>query len=255
MGHPNTIIAESVLTEVLRIGKPPAVPGPSSTMQAVNGSPNGVLLGVAGDIAVQVDAPAIWQKTGSRTILTNTGWVLVGTGESADAANFPTYGLRLVGTAGATGRGTVNTSVLLFSTDPATGDFGVATDLWIEQINDAADGSSFRPTVQGMYEASLILPSASAAPGDSPVIGISVDASGAILTGPPFMFLQTSVQASAAEQDASLPSTLFCSAPIPIPQELIDQGLGVIRFHSSGEIIAPLVGMVLRRTAPCVIPT
>jgi len=162
----------------------------------------------------------------------------------------------LVGTVAGTGRGAVSTSVLLFSTAPAAGDFAVPTASWLAQTNDANLGSSFRVTVEGTYVADLVVPSQSAAPGDSPVIGVSLDASGAVLTSAPIMAVFSSIQASSAEQDASLPSTLFCSAPIYVPQEEITAGRGVIRFHvtPTSPIIEALVCIVIRRIASCTIP-
>ena len=189
----------------------------------------------------------------------NTGSVDTGVGPPGPpgpAANTPTYGLRLVGTVAGTGRGVVSTSVLLFSTAPATGDFGVPTASWLVQTNDANLGSSFRVTVEGSYNAWLVLPSQSAAPGDSPFIGISLDASGAVLTTAPIMAIFPSVQSSSAEQDASLPGTEFCSATVYVPQSEIDAGRGVIRFHVSptAPIIEALVAIVIRRVASCTIP-
>lgn len=177
-------------------------------------------------------------------------------GPAGTAANTGTYGLRLVALAAGTGRGAVDTSVLLFSTAPATGDFGVATSEWLTQTNDANLGSLFTITRAGTYSANLIVPSISAAPSDAPVIGISVDASGAVLTTAPIMAAFPSIQVSAAEQDASLPSTLFCSAPIYMPQEEIDAGRNVIRFHASptSPLLNNFVAMVLRRTGDAQIP-
>jgi len=178
-------------------------------------------------------------------------------GPAGPAANTPTYGLRLVGTVPGTGRGVVNTSVLLFSTAPAAGDFAVPTAAWLVQTNDANLGSSFRVTVEGTYIAELVLPSQSAAPGDSPVIGISIDATGAVLTTAPLMAPFPSIQAQSAEQDASLPGTEFCSAPIYVPQSEVDAGRGVIRFHCSptSPITNSFVCIVIRRIASCTIPS
>lgn len=176
-------------------------------------------------------------------------------GPAGAAANTGTYGLRLLALAAGTGRGAVNTSVLLFSTAPATGDFGVPTSAWLTQTNDADDGSEFAITMPGTYVASLMLPSTSAAPSDSPVAGISLNASGAVLTTAPIMGF-SSVQASTAEQDASLPSTIFCSAPIYVPQEEIDAGRNIIRFHATptSPLLNNLVAIVLRRVGDAQIP-
>jgi hypothetical protein len=72
-----TLLAKQLFAEIVRLGKPAGTPGPSSTMQAIYGSPELVVLGIAGDLALQVDGPAIWMKTGSRTIVTSDGWVQV----------------------------------------------------------------------------------------------------------------------------------------------------------------------------------
>ncbi len=72
-----TLLAKQLFAELVRLGNPAGTPGPSSAMQAVYGNPNDSVLGIAGDLVVQVDGPAIWMKTGSRTLVTSDGWVQV----------------------------------------------------------------------------------------------------------------------------------------------------------------------------------
>lgn len=69
-----TVLAKQLFAELVRLGSPSDTPGASSSMQAVFGSPEGVVLGIGGDLVVQVDGPAIWMKTGSRTFISTTGW-------------------------------------------------------------------------------------------------------------------------------------------------------------------------------------
>jgi len=72
-----TKILSQLFAEIVRLGKPPGVPGPSSTQRAIYGSPENVVVGIAGDLVFQIDGPAIWMKTGSRTFVSNQGWVQV----------------------------------------------------------------------------------------------------------------------------------------------------------------------------------
>lgn len=176
--------------------------------------------------------------------------------DDESAANTPTYGLRLRQLAGGTGRGSVNTSVLLFSTAPTTGDFGLPTAPWLQQDNSPTDGTSFRILEEGTYQVSLTVASQSVAPSDSPVIGISLDATGGVLTNAPIVTFD-SIQASAAEQDASLPSTLFCGAPIYVPASEIAAGRGVIRVHATptSPLLANFCLVVIRRVNGATIPS
>jgi hypothetical protein len=72
-----TLLAKQLFAGLVRVGSPPGVPGASSTIRAVNGSPEGVVIGIAGDTVFQIDGPAIWMLTGSRTSFHNTGWVQI----------------------------------------------------------------------------------------------------------------------------------------------------------------------------------
>jgi len=156
-----------------------------------------------------------------------------------------------------TGRGTTDTSVLHFNAAPATGDFGVPLADWVTQDNAATTGTSFIITLQGTYIVDLLVASNSAAPGDSPVIGISIDATGAVLTSAPVMALFPSIQGGAAEQDASLPSGLFCSAPIYVPAEEIVANRNRIRLHvtPTSPIVNAFCTVVIRRVGDATIPT
>ncbi len=175
---------------------------------------------------------------------------------AAAAANSPTYGLRLRALAGGTGRGSGSTSVLLFSTAPTSGDFGVPTARWLRQTNSPTLGTSFQILAEGTYQVSLMVASNSVAPSDSPTIGISLDATGAVLTSAPLVTFD-SIQASTSEQDASLPSTLFCGAPIYVPASEIAAGRGFIRVHASpsSPLIANFCMVVIRRVNTATIPS
>jgi hypothetical protein len=72
-----TKILSQLFAELIRLGKPPGVPGPSSAQQAIYGSPENVVIGIAGDVVWQIDGPAIWMKTGSRTYVSSQGWVQI----------------------------------------------------------------------------------------------------------------------------------------------------------------------------------
>jgi hypothetical protein len=80
-----TLLAKQLFAELVRIGTPAGTPGPSSSMQAIYGEPEGIVLGIGGDFVIQVDGPALWMKTGSRIIVTSTGWVPIAI-ELADLA-------------------------------------------------------------------------------------------------------------------------------------------------------------------------
>lgn len=217
----------------------------------VDGNPNARLVGSPSDIAISRNPVGVWQKqTG---VETDSGWTQLGTGGGGASGDFTPNGLRLVGTSG---QGAVDTAVLLFTTAPATGDFGLPTNDWLVQTNDPNFGSTFQIIKQGNYEVTLDVPTNSAAPGDAPFVGITLDATGALLTAPPIFGVFPEVQGGTSEQDASLPSSLFCSAPIPIPQQEIDAGRGVIRFQNTpgAPLVNGLVGIIIRRVGPCILP-
>jgi hypothetical protein len=69
-----TLLAKRLFAGLVRVGTPPA---PSTTISPCVGSPEGVVLGDQGDLAVQIDGPALWMKTGEPRILSTTGWVQV----------------------------------------------------------------------------------------------------------------------------------------------------------------------------------
>jgi hypothetical protein len=213
-------------------------------------NPNTRQIAQIGDYYFQRTTLSIWQKaTGDGT---NTGWVLF-TGGGAASGDFTPYGLRLTTISG---YGAVATAVMLFTTAPATGDFGLPTADWLVQTNDANQGSTFQIIHPGNYEVTLNTPTNNNNPGESSFTGITLDASGGLLTAPPIFGVFPQVMAGSADQDASLPSTLTCSAPIPIPQEEIDAGRGVIRFQNTpgAPLVNALVGMIIRRVGPCVLP-
>ncbi len=254
-----TFPVKQLLAGLLRLGEPSNIPPRSMIWHTpVLGSPNGQLLGGVGDLVVQLDGgtgPVVWIKsTGTAHAPTISGWVVLGSGGGGTTSgDFTPYGLRLVGTSG---QGAVDTAVLLFTTAPATGDFGLPTADWLVQTNDANAGSTFQIIREGNYEVMLNTPTNQAAPGDSSFIGITLDASGALLTAPPIFGVFPAVQAGAADQDDGFPCTLTCSVSIPIPQEEIDAGRGVIRFQNTpGQpLVNALIGIIIRRIGPCILP-
>jgi len=225
-----------------------------SNVYSGDGDPNGFQIGESSDLYIRKMPPfGLYQKTGG-TDGDKTGWVLIA-GSSPSSDDFGTYGLRLVGT---TGQGAVDTSVFLFSTAPALGMFAVPTATWLQQTNSAGSGSVFTIIRPGTYSALLNVPSNSGAPGDSPFIGVTVDAQDnpALLTAPPIFGVFPQVVCGTSEQDASLPSSLFASAPFYVPQDLIDSGGGQVRFQCTpgAPVVNALVGMTILRLGPCVIP-
>jgi hypothetical protein len=74
----------------VRIGVPVNRPGASTRLQSIIGSPEGVILGVASDIVFSRSPVAIWQKTGSPTEFSTTGWVLVAGGDTTPEELFYT---------------------------------------------------------------------------------------------------------------------------------------------------------------------
>jgi len=252
----STVPVKQLLAGLLRLGDPANLPSHSMRwFSPILGSPNGQVLGGVGDLVMQLDGgPALWIKTtGTAQAPTPTGWTVFTGGGGTASGDFTPYGLRLVGTSG---QGAVDTAVLLFTTAPATGDFGLPTADWLLQTNDANAGTTFQIIREGNYEVTLNIPTNNAAPGDSSFIGITLDATGALLTAPPIFGVFSQVQAGAADQDDGFPSSLTCSAPIPVPQSEIDAGRGVIRFQNSpGQpIVNALVGILIRRVGPCILP-
>jgi hypothetical protein len=250
-----TIEVAQALAGLLRLGTPPNVPGLSMQWHPpVQGTPNGQVLGGVGDLIVRLDTVEVYIKTtGTAQAPTISGWAVLSGGGGGTTGDFTPYGLRLVGTSG---QGAVDTAVLLFTTAPATGDFGLPTADWLVQTNDLNAGSTFQIIREGNYEVMLNTPTNNASPGDSSFTGITLDASGALLTAPPIFGVFPAVQAGAADQDDGFPSTLTCSVSIPIPQEEIDAGRGVIRFQNTpGQpLVNALVGMIIRRVGPCILP-
>jgi hypothetical protein len=245
-----TILAERLYARVLRLGTPPEKPGPKSTMHAVHGDPNGQLLGVRGDIAVDDETPAIWQKTGSPTELSLTGWVVIGGGSGTSNADLA-YGLRIVGLNPLQQNGSVNTSVLLFS-GAATPDYAsLPLADWVVQTDSLTDGTSFQITLPGKYVASLSVPTNTAAPGQNVFSGITLDATGIILTtlACSLMGFQTSIQAGAFNADDSLPAEYSLGAPFSLTAEALAAGRGLLRFHATpgDRTQGTHVGAVLRR--------
>jgi hypothetical protein len=251
-----TLLAKQLFAGLVRVGSPPGVPGASSTIRALYGSPEGVVTGIAGDTVFQVDGPAIWMLTGSRTSFHKTGWVRVAsTGGGGGSGDFTPYGLRLTAISG---YGAVDTAVMLFTTAPATDDFGLPTSDWLVQTNDPNTGSTFQIVREGNYEVSLNTPTNNQNPGESSFTGITLDAQldPALLTAPPIFGVFPEVQAGAADEDAGFPSTLTCAVSIPIPQSEIDAGRGIIRFQNTpGQpLVNALVGFIIRRVGPCILP-
>jgi hypothetical protein len=245
-----------LFTTLLRLGDPSNIPPRSMIWHSpVVGDPNGNLLGGIGDLVVRLDTAEVYIKTtGTAQVPTESGWaVLSGGGGGTTSGDFTPYGMRLVGISG---YGAVDTAVLLFTSSPAVGDFGLPTADWLVQTNDANAGSTFQIIREGNYEVMLNTPTNNQNPGESSFTGITLNASGALLTAPPIFGVFPDAWAGSADQDASLPSTLTCTVTIPVPQEEIDAGRGVIRFQNTpgAPLVNALVGFRMRRLGPCVLP-
>ena len=85
-----TMLFQRVQAGKVRLGVPVNKPGASTRMQSIIGSPEGVVRGVASDVVFSRSPVAIWQKTGSPTVFTTTGWVLVAGGDTTPEELFYT---------------------------------------------------------------------------------------------------------------------------------------------------------------------
>lgn len=244
-----TLLLQALEASLVVVGSPPDVPATKARIQSFRGNPNGNVAGTSGDLVIDTDTPSIWQKTGSPSVLTTTGWVQIGTGSTSNADL--AYGLRVVGVDPLSPNGSVDTSVILFNAQ-GTPDF-VSLPLadWVEQTNSPTDGTTFRITLPGKYVASLSVPTNTAAPGQNVFSGITIDATGAILTtlACAFMGFSTSIQVGAFNADDSFPAEIPSGAPFFVTREMIDAGRGTIRAHavSAANAQGAHVGFVLRR--------
>ena len=246
-----SISAEQVHTGILTIGAPPGRPGARSTQQVIHGSPEGALYGTRGDVAIDVDEPAIWIKTGSETISSASGWIRQGSGGAANDSL--AYGLRVVGLNAGAHVGSTATAVLRFD-DQATPDFpALPLAAWVVQTNDAAQGTTFQITMQGRYVATLSMLTDTNAPGEAVSAGISLDCPDNRLTFPPLMGFSSAFQCNMQNADDSFPAAISCSTPLFVTDEMIAAGRGIVRAHGDNGAFASVshTGFVLRRMGDC----
>ena len=244
-----TLQLATLETGLLVVGSPPDVPLAKHRQYAFHGNPNGHVFGTSGDLVIDVDTPAIWQKSGSYTVLSNTGWVQIGNGGASNDSL--AYGFRIVGVNALSPNGSVDTSVILFN-GAALPDYATLPLAdWVVQTNSPTDGTTFRITLPGKYVASLSVPTNNAAPGQNVFSAITLDATGAILNSIAcaFMGFQTSIQVGAFGPDDSLPCEIPAGAPFSLTAEAIAAGRGTVRFHAidGSRAQGAHVGAVLRR--------
>jgi Pectate lyase superfamily protein len=85
-----TMLFQRVQAGKVRLGVPVNRPGASTRLQSIIGSPEGVVPGVASDVVFSREPVAIWQKTGSATVFTTDGWILVAGGDTTPEELFYT---------------------------------------------------------------------------------------------------------------------------------------------------------------------
>jgi hypothetical protein len=84
-----TSVRHQVFAELLQL----ASGGEKVNFRVVRGSPEGVLVGVRGDVAIDTDGAMLWIKASpSKTVRTSTGWVPVGSIGPATAAEYGSVG-------------------------------------------------------------------------------------------------------------------------------------------------------------------
>lgn len=241
-----TLQLAALETGLLVVGSPPDVPVAKHRQYAFHGNPNGHVFGTSGDLVIDVDTPAIWQKTGSYTVLSNTGWVQIGTaGASNDSL---AYGLRVVGVNPVSPNGSIDTSVILFNAQATPDIATLPLADWVVQTNSATAGTTFVITLPGKYIASLSVPTQGT---ETVFSGITMDATGVVLNSIAcgLMGFQTSVQVGAFNPDDNLPAEIPSGAPFSITAEMIAAGRGTIRAHAidAANAQGAHVGFVLRR--------
>jgi hypothetical protein len=228
------ILVQDLQAERVRVGGPVTKPLTSSLQQAIIGDPNGRVFGTRGDIVFDTETPAIWIKTGSPTIETVTGWVVLGGGAGTSNSDLA-YGLRVVGLNALQQNGSVDTSVLLFNSQAVPDYASLPLADWVVQTNSLTDGTTFQITLPGKYVAALSVPTNTAAPGQNVFSAITLDATGVILNtiACSFAGFQTSIKAAAFNPDDSLPAEIPSSAPFSLTAEALAAGRGLVRFHGT----------------------
>lgn len=222
-----TVFIRRAIAKILTLGPF----GPPGTLPRINfqyletGTPNGVTEDHEGSFVVTLNPVGLWQKLSGG--FSRTGWVAISGGgaQGDDLA----YGLRVVGLQSGAQVGSTDVTVLRFANQGTPVFSSLPLADWVVQTNDPEDGTTFRLTLPGKYIASLSVPAPNA--GQPINGGISLDASGIILTGLPLMGFQSSVLANMQNPDGN-PATPSCAAPIFVTQEMIDDGLGVVRAHA-----------------------
>jgi hypothetical protein len=221
-----------VVTRILSLGNfgPPGTRRTNIT-PLTSGSPNGQVLDNEGSIVVALNPVGLWQKTSGG--YSRTGWTQLAAGSSSSGL---AYGLRVVGLETGAHVGAVDSTVLRFANqgEPLFSSLPLAD--WVVQTNDVNGGTTFQITLPGLYIGALSVPTTTFS---QPINGgISIDASGIILTGLPLMGFQDSVMVNFANPDSADPAAPSGTAPIFVTQEMIDAGGGIIRAHAANGAFA-----------------